>query len=131
MAFSSFVRALKVSDLPPGTKKAIDIAGNAVLICNADGRLFAISKLCSHALEKLECGRMSKSGSACPLHGARFELATGRAMNPPAVSHQDIRYPTCRRVDRSGGVSPKIYRTRVLISSITLNSLPSGRILYD
>jgi 3-phenylpropionate/trans-cinnamate dioxygenase ferredoxin component len=27
---------------------------------------------------------MSRGWIACPLHGARFELATGRAMNPPA-----------------------------------------------
>ena len=47
-------------------------------------RLFAISNICSHANEKLECGRMSRSWIACPVHGARFDLATGRAMNPPA-----------------------------------------------
>jgi 3-phenylpropionate/trans-cinnamate dioxygenase ferredoxin component len=81
---SQFVRVLKVADVPSDTKKAVDIAGVAVLICNASDRLYAVSNICSHADEKLECGRMSKSWIACPLHGARFELATGRAMNPPA-----------------------------------------------
>ena len=85
MTSTAFVRVLKVSDVPAGTKKAIDVGGNAILICNSDGRLFAISNICSHAEEKLECGRMSRTWIACPLHGARFELATGRAMNPPAV----------------------------------------------
>ena len=28
---------------------------------------------------------MSKTWIACPIHGARFELATGRVMNPPAI----------------------------------------------
>jgi 3-phenylpropionate/trans-cinnamate dioxygenase ferredoxin subunit len=76
---------LKTSDVPPGTKKAIDVGGKAVLICNTNDRWFAISNICSHADEKLESGRMSRSWIACPLHGARFELATGRVMNPPAV----------------------------------------------
>lgn len=28
---------------------------------------------------------MSRGWIACPVHGARFELASGRAMNPPAT----------------------------------------------
>jgi 3-phenylpropionate/trans-cinnamate dioxygenase ferredoxin component len=79
------VRAAKVAEVPSGTKKTVDIGGTAILICNSNDRLYAIANLCSHAAEKLECGRMSQSWIACPLHGARFELATGRAMNPPAV----------------------------------------------
>jgi 3-phenylpropionate/trans-cinnamate dioxygenase ferredoxin subunit len=83
---SSFARVLKVADVPPGTKKAIEVQGKSLLICNANDRLFAISNICSHANEKLECGRMSRTWIACPLHGARFDLATGRAMNPPATN---------------------------------------------
>ena len=82
---SSFVRVLKTADVPPGTKKVVEAGGKVVLICNTNDRLFAISNVCSHAEEKLECGRMGRTWIACPVHGARFELATGRAMNPPAV----------------------------------------------
>jgi 3-phenylpropionate/trans-cinnamate dioxygenase ferredoxin component len=82
---SSFVRVLQASEIPPGTKKAVEVAGKSILICNTNDRWFAVANICSHAAEKLECGRMSRSWIACPLHGARFELATGRAMNPPAT----------------------------------------------
>ena len=80
----SFVRALKAAELPPGTKKTAQIGGTCVLICNADGRLHAISNTCSHALQPLERGRMSGTWIACPTHGARFDLATGKPLNPPA-----------------------------------------------
>jgi 3-phenylpropionate/trans-cinnamate dioxygenase ferredoxin subunit len=80
----TFARVLKVSDLPAGTKKAVDVADKSVLVCHSNERLFAVSNICSHANEKLECGRMSRAWIACPVHGARFDLATGRAMNPPA-----------------------------------------------
>jgi 3-phenylpropionate/trans-cinnamate dioxygenase ferredoxin subunit len=80
----SFTRALNVSEVPPGTKKAVEIAGMSILICNTNDRLYAVSNICSHAQEKLECGRMSRGWIACPVHGARFDLATGRTMNPPA-----------------------------------------------
>ena len=81
---SSFLRVLNVSEVPPGTKKAIEVAGKSILICHSNDRLHAVSNICSHAQEKLECGRMSRGWISCPTHGARFELATGRAMNPPA-----------------------------------------------
>jgi 3-phenylpropionate/trans-cinnamate dioxygenase ferredoxin subunit len=73
-----------VSDVPDGEKKPVELGGKKILVCHAGGKFFAISNICSHDNEKLECGRMSKSWIACPVHGARFELATGRAMNPPA-----------------------------------------------
>ena len=80
----SFTRVLNVSEVPPGEKKAVDVSGASVLICNSNERLYAVSNICSHAQERLECGRMSRGWIACPVHGARFDLATGRAMNPPA-----------------------------------------------
>jgi 3-phenylpropionate/trans-cinnamate dioxygenase ferredoxin subunit len=80
----AFARVLNASELPPGTKKAVDVNGVSVLVCNSNDRLYAVSNICSHAHEKLECGRMSRGWIGCPVHGARFDLATGRAMNPPA-----------------------------------------------
>lgn len=81
----AFQRVLAVAELPPGTKKAVQVDGRCVLICNANAQLYAISNTCTHADKPLERGRMSASWIACPAHGARFELATGRALNPPAV----------------------------------------------
>ncbi|HMK85758.1 MAG TPA: Rieske 2Fe-2S domain-containing protein [Steroidobacteraceae bacterium] len=82
---AGFSRVLPVSELPPGTKKAVDVAGRSILLCHSNERVYAVSNVCSHAQEKLECGRMSRGWIACPAHGARFELATGRAMNAPAT----------------------------------------------
>lgn len=81
----SFTRVLQVAEVPPGTKKAVEVSGKSVLICHSNDRLFAVSNVCSHAEEMLEGGRMSRGWISCPAHGARFELATGRAMNPPAT----------------------------------------------
>jgi 3-phenylpropionate/trans-cinnamate dioxygenase ferredoxin subunit len=84
MASGSFIRAAQLSDLPHGAKQVVEINGKPVLLCNWNGRIFAISNICSHAEEKLDCGRMSNGWIACPIHGARFDLATGKAKNPPA-----------------------------------------------
>jgi 3-phenylpropionate/trans-cinnamate dioxygenase ferredoxin subunit len=84
MTSKVFFRAAMASDLPHGAKQAVEVNGKPILLCNWNGQIFAVSNLCSHAEERLECGRMSNGWIACPVHGARFDLATGRAKNPPA-----------------------------------------------
>jgi 3-phenylpropionate/trans-cinnamate dioxygenase ferredoxin subunit len=84
MALGEFTRAAQLSDVPHGAKLVVEINSKPILLCNWNGKVFAVSNICSHAAEKLDCGRMSNSWIACPIHGARFDLATGKAKNPPA-----------------------------------------------
>lgn len=84
-----FTAVASLSDLPNGAKKLVTVDGTEVLLCHSEGRVFAVENLCSHAEERLDCGRMRAGWIACPIHGARFDLATGEPMNPPA--NQPIR----------------------------------------
>lgn len=81
----TFVRVLELSELPHAGKAVVTVNGKPVLLCNWKEQIFAVSNICSHADEKLDCGRMSNGWIACPVHGARFDLATGKAKNPPAT----------------------------------------------
>jgi 3-phenylpropionate/trans-cinnamate dioxygenase ferredoxin component len=81
---SEFVRVCAKAELPDGEKKLVEIGGKPVLVCNSGDKLFAVSNICSHAEEKLECGRMKRGIIVCPVHGARFDLATGAALSAPA-----------------------------------------------
>jgi 3-phenylpropionate/trans-cinnamate dioxygenase ferredoxin component len=80
----SYVRVAGVADVPEGSKKAFDVGGTAVLVCHTAARWYAVSNICSHAHQKLECGRMLRGWIGCPVHGARFDLATGKALTLPA-----------------------------------------------
>lgn len=80
-----FVRVLELSALPHAGKAVVTVHSKPVLLCNWKEQVFAVSNICSHADEKLDCGRMSNGWIACPVHGARFDLATGKAKNPPAT----------------------------------------------
>lgn len=82
---ADYTRVLKLSELPPGARKMLTVGKNSVLICNAAGVLHAISNVCSHAQKPLERGKIGKGWIACPAHGARFDLATGKAINLPAT----------------------------------------------
>lgn len=85
MSDKNFVAVAKVEEVPAGKTKAVTVGGLSILLANSGGTLFAVSNLCSHADEKLECGRMKNGWIACPIHGARFDLETGEPMNPPAT----------------------------------------------
>lgn len=82
---SSFQRVLPVADLPLGAKKPLVLDGKPVLLCNANGKLHAIANVCSHNEKPLERGRVGNGWIACPTHGARFDLATGKPTCLPAT----------------------------------------------
>ena len=90
MGEKTFIAAAKLDEVPAGTKKLVTLGGIEVLLCNSRDKLFAVRNLCSHAYEKLDCGRMKNGWISCPVHGARFDLETGAAMNPPAVMPIDV-----------------------------------------
>lgn len=48
-------------------------------------RYYALDNRCTHAEAQLSAGDVEEGEIACPLHGARFDLKTGRAMTPPAT----------------------------------------------
>ena len=85
MSETNFVAVAKLEDVPAGSKKLVEVNGAPILLCNTAGRIFAVTNICSHAEEALDCGRMRNGWIACPVHGARFDLETGQPMNPPAT----------------------------------------------
>jgi len=56
-----------------------------VLVCNAKGKLLAVSNWCSHQKKPLVNGRLRNCAITCPVHGAKFNLETGEALNLPAT----------------------------------------------
>ena len=80
-----FTRFCTVAELPPESKKAAKLNNTWVLVCHTDGRLFAVSGVCSHQVKPLVSGRVRHCMITCPVHGARFNLETGAALNLPAT----------------------------------------------
>jgi 3-phenylpropionate/trans-cinnamate dioxygenase ferredoxin component len=89
MSEKTFKAVAKLADVPPGGKLLVEAGGNDVLLCNTQDRIFAVRNQCSHAYEKIDCGRLRAGWIACPVHGARFDLATGKPLNPPATMPLD------------------------------------------
>ncbi len=82
----SFVTIAQVSELTDDLPLAVDVDDELVVaIVRHDGELFAIEDVCSHGNVPLSEGDVEDGAVECYLHGSRFDLATGKALNLPAT----------------------------------------------
>ncbi|SVA08494.1 uncharacterized protein METZ01_LOCUS61348 [marine metagenome] len=69
------------SEVEESSEATFEANGRSILIIRSDqGELFAVENKCPHAGENLSGGRFRGGYYACPHHGARFELSTGKSM---------------------------------------------------
>lgn len=82
----SFVTIAQVSELTDDLPLAVDVDDELVVaIVRHEGELFAIEDVCSHGNVPLSEGDVEDGAVECYLHGSRFDLATGKALNLPAT----------------------------------------------
>jgi 3-phenylpropionate/trans-cinnamate dioxygenase ferredoxin component len=85
MTIANFTAVMPMTELSEGATRAIELSGEAILLCLDEGQVYAVENRCSHLEEPLACGKVKWGWIACPAHGTRFDLATGEPMNPPAT----------------------------------------------
>jgi anthranilate 1,2-dioxygenase ferredoxin component len=73
----AFHAAIAQADFPEDGKFAAQIGGWHVLIAKVEDVYHAVNDRCPHAASMLSTGRIRRGAVMCPLHGARFDLATG------------------------------------------------------
>jgi 3-phenylpropionate/trans-cinnamate dioxygenase ferredoxin component len=81
-----FRRLCLAADIPPGKMKRCEVDELPVAIYNCAGTFYATHDTCTHAEASLaegflDCGEHVVE---CPLHGARFDIKTGKALSMPA-----------------------------------------------
>lgn len=81
----NFVKVAALSDVPPGTIKGVEVNGERIALCNAAGTLCAVKDECTHAQFPLTYGDLEGKILTCALHGAQFEVTSGRAVGLPAI----------------------------------------------
>ena len=80
-----WIEAARLADLPPGEKSGVRVGGLEIALFNVEGRIFAIEDHCPHFGAPLsEVGHVRGCDVICVLHGARFDLETGRVLADPA-----------------------------------------------
>jgi len=75
----------RVDAVPLGEGRAYSIGRRTIAVFRPhDGRLFALDNRCPHRTGALADGIVGAGTVICPLHGWKFELATGRCLNNAA-----------------------------------------------
>jgi 3-phenylpropionate/trans-cinnamate dioxygenase ferredoxin subunit len=80
-----FLTVARLDELPEGGRLLLDVGDLAIAVFRIAGRTFAIDDVCTHDDGPLGEGEIDGESIECPRHGARFDLATGKATGLPAV----------------------------------------------
>ena len=73
------------SEIAEGGMRAVEAAGQKILLAKVGGRCHAVGETCPHAGGPLSEGVLRGETVTCPWHKAAFSVVTGRCMEPPAV----------------------------------------------
>ena len=79
-----WVRLVALADLGEGAAFPTKLGNRPIALYRLDGQMHALDDVCTHALALLSQGFIEDGAVECPLHGARFDIATGRCLAPPA-----------------------------------------------
>jgi len=74
---SEFVTVAKVSDIPPGTGRTVEVHGVWIALFNVNGTFYAVDNTCPHSGGPLGEGYLDGDIVECPWHGWQFNVRTG------------------------------------------------------
>lgn len=83
-----WVRVCAIGELLPGEKTVAWDGDVPILVFNHDGDYYALEDRCSHEDFELSAGPFDAQAATieCVLHGSRFDVRDGRALNAPAYA---------------------------------------------
>jgi 3-phenylpropionate/trans-cinnamate dioxygenase ferredoxin subunit len=82
---SDFVRVATVHDLTDPGKMIVEVDDRIVVLFLVDGVYSCLDDVCTHDGGPLGEGHLEGTTIACPRHGAKFDIRTGRALTMPAT----------------------------------------------
>ena len=74
----TLIKVATVDKIEEGGMIAVDANGNSIMLAKVGGKIHAIENMCSHAGGSLNEGYIDGNEAVCPLHAARYDIATGK-----------------------------------------------------
>lgn len=78
------IRVAMPAELAPGAAKRVRAGDRTIALFNVAGVVYAVDDRCPHEGGRLSSGTVEGGAVRCPVHGACFELGSGKALEPPA-----------------------------------------------
>lgn len=80
------VKVAKVSEVPEGELKKVDVNGEPVALFRVNGQIYATTNICTHAQCELDQNHLMHGEEVeCTCHGSQFNVKTGANTLPPAA----------------------------------------------
>jgi toluene monooxygenase system ferredoxin subunit len=79
---ASWRETISLDDLWEGDMIAVTVEGEAVLLVNVDGQVYAYSNRCPHQASGLDEGDLDGEKLTCVKHMWEFDVTTGCGINP-------------------------------------------------
>lgn len=87
----SYYRLAARAELFDGYRQAFSVNGNAVLLVQSAGNIYAVENKCGHFGIALDMARVEGARIQCLQHGAEFDLATGQVTNQVVAQCDPLR----------------------------------------
>jgi len=81
-----WVTACRASEIGSQQAKRVQLGDMPVALFNLEGHFYALADRCPHGNASLSEGWIENGEVECPLHQARFAIATGQVLCAPARS---------------------------------------------
>ena len=78
------IKVAEKKDLPAGSAIAVEVNGKEIALFNVDDKYYAIDNACTHVGGSLAEGSVDGNEVTCPLHGATFDITSGKVTGEPA-----------------------------------------------
>ena len=79
-----YTKVASLKELSTGKLMKIEENGHDICLAYVEGEVYAVDDMCSHEDASLAKGSLHGDCVKCPLHGSRFALKTGAALDEPA-----------------------------------------------
>jgi nitrite reductase/ring-hydroxylating ferredoxin subunit len=80
-----YVAAARDDEISEGEIVPFQVDGDERILVKLNGKLYALSGICTHEYAELAEGDLEDRVIYCPLHGSGFDVQTGRVTSLPAT----------------------------------------------
>ena len=84
---SDFLSVARLSEIPDPGKVLVEVEERLVVLFRVGSRVYCIDDVCTHDGGPLSEGALDAAACtvACPRHGAKFDIRSGKALTMPAT----------------------------------------------
>ena len=82
---AEFIKTVAVDSLADPGRELLELDDRVVVLIHVGGQFYCLDDVCTHDGGPLSEGTLDDHTIACPRHGAKFDICTGKALTMPAT----------------------------------------------